>query len=159
MGQSILLFLLLIPFWGNSQKGYDLVGIWQNSPVVAAGWSDTYLFYSDGKFVFHYNQMVCDNREVSYCGTWEVKNEGNLILTIKSKTLIVGGSLVKSSGSCASEYEIEGGEEKTIEITNPESLLITLSDYTIDTENHSIGTILFNGVRFWRISNDPKNYY
>ena len=159
MEKHILLFLLIIPFWGNTQKGYDLVGIWQDSPVVAAGWSDTYLFYSDGKFVFHYSQMVCDSRDVSYSGTWELRDEGKLELTIKSKTVIVGGTLVKASGSCASEYEIEGGEEKAIEVANPENLLIILSDYMIDTENHSIGTILFNGVRYWGMSNDPKNYY
>ena len=159
MEKSILLFLLLIPFWGNTQKGYDLVGIWQDSPVVAAGWTDTYLFYSDGKFVFNYSQMVCDSRDVSFSGIWELRDEGKLNLTIKSKTMIVGGTLVKASGSCASEYEIEGGEEKIIELTNPENISIILSDFTIDTENHSIGTMLFNGVRYWRMSNDPKNYY
>ncbi|MFZ4592578.1 MAG: hypothetical protein ACOYN6_16375 [Ignavibacteria bacterium] len=159
MGKSIFVFLLLIPFWGNTQKGYDLVGIWQDSPVVAAGWSDTYLFYSDGKFVFNYSQMVCDSRDVSYSGTWELRDEGKLNLTIKNKTMIVGGALVKASGSCASEYEIEGGEEKIIELTNQENISIILSDFTIDTENHSIGTMLFNGSRFWRMSNDPKNYY
>jgi hypothetical protein len=158
MLRRIIFILFLLPSFGFTQNGNDFTGIWQNSPSIASGWSDTYLFFSNGTFIFHYNQMVCDNRNISYSGKWKASNEGEIILTINSKTVLEGGTLVKSTGSCASEYEIEGGEVKVIQLWNPESKAILFSDYKIDSENNSRETVLFNNVRFWRISNNPENY-
>ena len=60
--------------------------------------------------------MDCAKRDVSYSGTWTIKND-ELRLTKKEKVIVVGGELQKSNGSCASDFMIVGGSEKKMKVT------------------------------------------
>jgi hypothetical protein len=151
----ILTLLLFIPFAGFCQQT-DLTGIWQDSPSVGSGWSDTYQFFKGGTVIFNYNQMICDKRTISYKGNWEIDNKGSLIITIIHKTIIEGGKLVPATGSCASEFEIEGGKVKTVTPDTPEKISIKLSEHKQDNEDRE--TIKMNGIQFWRMNINPDNY-
>lgn len=134
----------------------DLVGVWQESPEVGSGYSDHYVFYSTGNFSFNYNQMVCDKRTIRYSGTWKLQRD-SLYLTASDKTVIVGGKLVPTgeAGSCASDYYIEGGEEKTVTFRDVQTL--QLSAITIDSVKYDYKRRTFNGKPFWRIQDEPTD--
>lgn len=151
----ILTLLLFIPFAGFSQKT-DLTGIWQDSPSVGSGWSDTYQFFKNETVIFNYNQMICDKRTISYKGNWEIDNKGSLIITIIHKTIIEGGKLVPATGSCASEFEIEGGKTITVTPEKPEIITISLTEHKHDSDDRE--TIKMNGNKFWMMNINPDNY-
>jgi hypothetical protein len=136
----------------------ELVGIWQNIAEVAAGWSDNYRFFENGEFIFCHSQMICDNREIDYSGTWTLEKQNSLKLIVKAKTILEGGKLVPSMGSCGSEYEIEGGEYKTIKLMEFETFNIRMSAIMMDKENRDLKTRTFDNSRFWKLEEDPKKY-
>jgi hypothetical protein len=139
----------------NTLTEKDIVGIWQNNPSMAAGWNDTYRFFADGKFIFSYNQMLCDKRTQSYSGTWELTS-GDLILNATTQTIVEGGELVPATGSCASDYEIEGGEVKETPFTQT----FTYSKLTVtpDKENRELPTMILDQKNFWKLKDDPEQY-
>lgn len=159
MIKTLFLIFAFIPVLGFSQNKEEMVGFWQDMSIAASGWSDSYLFYADGTYEFHFNQMICDKRLLSVKGKWEIDREGKLILIAISHTILEGGTLVPSSGSCASEYDIEGGEIKTTVLSKPEKYIITISEIITDDENNSLKTMLIGNKRYWRISKEPKSYY
>lgn len=91
--------------------------------------------------------MICDKRVYSYSGTWEFDGK-SIILTVNERVIHEGGVLVSAMGSCASEYEIEGGEIKTIRLDKPEIIEVKVSDYGIDKDNMEMETIKFDGNKF-----------
>jgi hypothetical protein len=123
---------------------------------VAAGWSETYQFFENGKYIFRYSQMDCTKRLLSYSGTWELKGENKLILTMTSRTVLEGGTEVPSSGSC--DFEIEGGEVKTIELGDTQSLELILSTTKRDKMNGDLRTRVFGDRAFWKHEDDPTKY-
>lgn len=138
----------------------EFVGIWQDSPEIASGWSDTYQFFDNGDFVYRYNQMICDKRTLNYSGTWEIVGD-KIEVTVSEKTIVVGGKLVPSSESCGSDYEIEGGEEK--KERNIESYTIQLSTMMTDTigpddDQRILASWNFDKKRFWKMESDPSKY-
>lgn len=139
----------------NSVDSKELVGIWQVIPEVASGWADNYQFFDNGEFTFNYSQMICDKRVLDYSGTWEFADADNLRLTITSRTVLEGGKLVPAMGSCGSEYEIEGGEVKTIKLNEAEVQNFQLSAITQD---RSLSMRTFNEKTFWKMEDDPTKY-
>lgn len=134
--------------------------MWQDSPEIASGYTDYYKFFDNGDFSFNYNEMICDKRSIKYSGTWELINDDNLKLTIKKKTIVVGGKLVSTegTGSCASEFQIEGGELKTVELKDFETQDIKLSLITVDSEKRNLKTRYFDERQFWKLRDDPAPY-
>lgn len=159
MIKIIFVLFAFIPVLGLSQSKEDMVGFWQDLPIAASGWSDSYLFYADGTYEFHYNQMICDKRLLSVKGKWEIDREGRLVLIANSNTILEGGTLVLSSGSCASEYDIEGGEIVLKQLSETERKTLTISEIVSDTEINSLKTILIGGTRYWKMSSEPNSYY
>lgn len=74
------------------------------------------------------------------------------------KIIVEGGILVPAKGSCGSEYEIEGGEIKAIELSIPEIRQIKLSGYKIDKAHNGMECIEFNDKEYWRMNTDPDAY-
>jgi hypothetical protein len=136
----------------------EFVGIWQVMPDVASGWADAYRFFDNGQFIFHYNQMVCDNRTLSYSGTWELTKDKNLKLTIDKKTTLEGGKLVPSMGSCGSDLEIEGGEVKDVKLKDIEIKMIRLSRISVDNNHGDLKTVTFDNRPLWKLEADPTRY-
>jgi hypothetical protein len=161
MRPSLFILLFLVSCSVDSKTSGDskeLVGIWQEMPDVASGWADTYRFWDNGEFIFHYSQMICDNRTLDYSGTWELTGTDKLKLTIKAKTVLEGGKLEPSMGSCGSDYEIVGGEVKDIKLDRAEILNIQLSPVTLDNKHADMKTRTVDGRSFWKMDNDPTKY-
>jgi hypothetical protein len=127
---------------------------------MASGWNDVYLFHEDGTLAFHRNQMLCDNRELSEHGTWSFHGSGGdtIKVLIDRKRRLVGGYKTRSAGSCATDYMIEGGQVITDTLARREGRLLKLRDYRFDEEFEK-EFMWIGGVRFWKFSRDPDDYY
>jgi hypothetical protein len=150
------LFVIVLNAPAQLPDAAKMIGIWQDSPVLGSGWSDNYQFFMEGSFNYNYNEMVCDKRLISLSGTWTIKNSDQLQLTIKQKTVLKGGKLVRSTGSCSSEFEIQGGVIKTIDLKTPETKKLILTDYRTDDDHFNIETMKIEKFRFWKMSMDPR---
>jgi hypothetical protein len=150
----LLTTIVLLSCNSSAWDKAEVVGIWQNSPSMGSGWSDAYLFFDDGKFTFRANQMICDKRELSYSGTWEIAN-GTLKLTILEKVTLEGGDLVEATGSCASDFELVGAETKVNALNEQKSLSLSAigKDESTDRNKMKIGD-----NEFWRMTEDPAAY-
>jgi hypothetical protein len=131
----------------------ELVGVWHATPYVAAGMNDNFQFFADGTFRFNYNRMILSKRSLSYSGKWEIVR-GRLILTVTEKTDVGGGKKIKSEMS-ADGYEIEGGERVAKKISPPTKQTKILSAIRQDEIYKMIS---IGGVKYWKLSDDPKAY-
>lgn len=155
----IFLFIASARSQDSSSSKYSdntsIVGVWQNQETLGSGWNNTYLFFPDGTFKFFYSQMDCAKRDVSYSGTWAIKND-ELRLTKKEKVIVVGGELQKSDGSCASDFMIVGGSEKKMKVTKNKKEVCSIS-YIYRGEGENPKDILYiDAIKFWRFSNAPE---
>ena len=75
----------------------DLVGIWQVSPELAAGWQKVFRFFPGGKLVINRSQFQLLNRELERRGTWKL-NKNSLTLTITSLLVLQGGKIDPTGG-------------------------------------------------------------
>jgi hypothetical protein len=133
----------------------SLSGVWQDNKIVAAGWSNTYMFYKNGEYKFFFSQMDCEKRIVSYSGLWEIKGEA-LILRRQEKKIIEGGRMIHTEGSCATDSTLIEGVIKT-ESINPDIILIySISCLFEDNfENIRRVKIYIDGITYWKFIDDP----
>lgn len=144
-----------------AKKGVEaesLVGVWQDSPMMASGWGDTYLFFKNITFIFYYNQMDCAKRDLSFSGTWKIFGN-KLILEIKEKTHVAGGRYEQAGASCASEKILVGGDIVSSKVVPVDRRSYTISEIVID-DNYGIEypNIEIGGERYWQFSSDPDYY-
>ena len=144
----------------ESETATDLIGIWQNSPEIASGYTDYYEFFENGDFIFNYNEMICDKRTINYSGTWKLEGNDSLKLTIQQVTTVIGGKRVPTlgAGSCASDYYIDGGERKVIDLKDFVHQNIILSFISVDKEKRDLKTRTFDKDRFWKIKDESASY-
>jgi hypothetical protein len=152
------LFLFATIVISCQTKQNEIVGAWQNYPIMASGWNDAYQFYENGEYRFNYNTMDCQKRVIRHSGTYVTESDSILVLTTTDKLIIEGGKLVEAMGSCASDYEIEGGKEKLVKLDKPEILKLKVSSITIDKLNDDKSKVLIGGIEYWRVDKDPKVY-
>lgn len=156
--KAFLLFCLIVSVSCTENKDH-LVGIWQDSPEIASGWSDTYQIFLDGTFKFNYNQMICDKRTISLIGNWKKQpKSGTIVFTIKQKVIVEGGKLIPSVGSCPSDSDLEGGKIKTINLNKFETKNLKIRKIQIDKDHKNLETIKLNGKPFWRFDKNPNNF-
>jgi hypothetical protein len=155
---TIFLYIILAFFISCKSGQPEIVGAWQNLPLMASGWSDAYQFFENGEYRFNYNTMDCQKRVIRHSGTYIVESDSIIILTKMDKLIIEGGKLVPAMGSCASDYEIEGGKVKLVKLRKPEILELKLSNISIDKFNDDKSKILIGGIEYWRVDKDPKVY-
>ena len=150
--------LLLVSYVETkAQSSNDsLIGVWQDDRIVASGWSNTFLFFKDGSFKFFFNQMDCSKRIVSYSGMWKV-NEDELNLKIKQKTIIEGGHLEPSDGSCGTDSMIVDGVEKAVNLETPEKVIYSVSEiYTENQDDIQRIKIYIDAMPYWKFSDNPQ---
>ena len=150
--------LLLVSYVETkAQNSNDsLIGVWQDDRIVASGWSNTFLFFKDGTFKFFFNQMDCAKRTVSYSGMWKV-NEDELNLKIKQKTIIEGGHLEPSDGSCGTDSMIVDGIEKAVNLETPEEVIYSVSEiYTENQDDIQRIKIYIDAMPYWKFSDNPQ---
>ena len=156
---TIILFVSIFTFYdsGKAQSTSDsIVGVWQDSKIVASGWSNTFLFFKNGEFKFFYNQMDCAKREISFSGRWKVSDD-ELKLTVTHKIIIKGGTLELSTGSCATDSMIVGGIEKTIKLKPSEKLIYSVSGvYTDNADDIQRLKIYIDAMPYWKFSDEPE---
>jgi len=141
------------------KDNFYMPGVWHSSDCVGSGYSDLYVFYDDNTFAYYASQMACDKRLVSFSGSW-TNNGSNLNISISQRIVLTGGKLIyEDGGSCGSDSVLVGAVEKTIKISPPEKKTIKLSNvYYEPEEDLGRKTMLFNGIRHWRISIYPKEF-
>lgn len=141
---------------GQSQLTSDsIIGIWQDASSIASGWSENYRFFDDGTFIFSHNQMDCADSIISQSGTFKVKKY-KLFLRFNKMNYIAGGKLIKSTGSCGSEYELTGGVEK--ETLYKGKSKVKLSIIETDPELDYLKRMKFDNYFYWRMANNPNSY-
>lgn len=94
----------------------DLVeGAWQDMPVMATGWSDTFVFQKDGKIQFHASQMNEDEYFRGYKGEYKIEKS---VLRVRVTSIYVNENGIKKeillSRHCELIYpvlEFEKGKE------------------------------------------------
>ena len=141
---------------GLSTSEKKLIGIWNDSPVLAAGWGNSWQFFPNGKVLFRYNTMDCDERNILKLGTWEL--EGTT-LTVKFNTLgyLRGGELVEATGSCASDQELIHALPTLQKMEETETLTFTRVKPVFDSQFER-DLVKLEGKRYWKLNVDPWDY-
>ncbi len=77
--RRLLLSSFMISIWttlmlAQTINSSQLIGRWQiHSNAIASGWNGNYQFYSNGRFIYHFNQMVDEGKRiVSVRGNYRV---------------------------------------------------------------------------------------
>jgi hypothetical protein len=118
----------VLPTGEENITAEELVGFtWQDAAEMGSGWSNVYVFFQDGTYLYRTNLMVCAQRDRGHAGQWNVSG-GTLTLTPMVEYHHVGGEVVPDDTSCADGFTIHGGEEHAISIEN--SLPISLALHT-----------------------------
>ena len=137
-------------------EGSFLVGIWQDSSVMAAGWSNRYHFYPSGNFHYYTSEMNCSSRDKEKIGTWKFENN-TLILTTISEVKIVGGKEITSKGSCGTQTIIDGGKISNTVLSTPQVNIYKVTQVP-KTSQDVYSSIKVDNIQFWKFSNDPASY-
>jgi hypothetical protein len=139
----------------------DLVGVWQDSNLMAAGWSNVFQFFPDGHFVFHTNEMDETRRDLGFEGGWRIEAQ-NLVLTIQQRSRRVGGRVTKDDTGAGAQ--IAGGKDEII-IVKPAKVQAQLLNglhlekgITKFGDSYEMFTVRIGGVDYWQFSNDPRKY-
>ncbi|HNX59997.1 MAG TPA: YARHG domain-containing protein [Spirochaetota bacterium] len=144
------------PVDGAAEK--VLIGVWQNAPVMASGWSDTYAFYANRKVVKRGNQMDCEKRELWKMGNWRL-DKGSLVIEYFATGRIEGGRLVEAAGSCATDQELIDGTYVIVDISPVEKEEMPVSKIEVrkdaDIQRRSM---MIGETRFWLMTTDPEQY-
>lgn len=142
----------------------NLVGIWQDWPSMASGWSNHYNFYDSGKYTLFFNEMDCAKTVESESGFWQI--EGSLLtLNPILRVSLNGGKLIPASGSCASSKMLDGAKVAIEKIKDSEvkTYEITIPDKPVSVGGHEISKndfpmyqlITIDNVPYWKFSDNP----
>ncbi len=148
---TVFISLSSITYSGSTYSGVpdSLVGVWQDSDVLASGWSNSFLFFKDGNYSFFVNQMDCSKRLLSYSGKWKIDGDV-MILTITQRVIVIGGEMVKSDGSCASDSNLVGGTEKTVKVKPKEKMEYAVSKiYTDNSSGDNRKYVYIDAMKYW----------
>jgi len=149
----ILIFLLSAVIY--SQSGDSLVGVWQDLDVVAAGWSNTFLFFPDGSFKFFYSQMDHRKRETGFSGTWHVEGDG-LLLDVAQRELLEGGRLVPDETGRLSDSVLVDASIQTTLYRPPSKEEMSISKIYTDG-NSAMGIYIYiDAIKFFLMSKNPS---
>jgi len=150
------IFILVFLISGSTfcGSGDSLAGVWQDMEVVAAGWSNTFLFFNDGTFKFFYSQMDHRKREVGFSGKYRVEDDG-LYLDINRRLYLEGGRLVKDEMGKAGDSVLVEASAKTLMFEPPEQIDISISRIYSDTEFAMGKYIYIDAIKFFLISKNP----
>lgn len=145
-------------FDGNAQESVEsrsIIGVWQETPVVASGWSTTYHFALDGSCAYLTNQMDCEDSLIAYYGIYKLKKK-KIILKFSEVVYIGGAKLVSSDGSCATDFQLEGGSEMKKEIKKKEKFAYKF--LAPDEDYDYLERAMFDGFVWYRMLHDPADF-
>lgn len=124
----------------------DISGVWQDMPVMAAGWSRRFVFYHDNKFIFVYSQMRELPEILSMSGTYEI-NGNCLTVKIAKKVFIEHSDEIETSGAFGDQW------------AKWKSSKVKLNNF--ETYNFPITSLQKSesGIPYFSIGNMPYNFY
>jgi hypothetical protein len=168
LAASLVALTLLSPLSGLAADGErpGLIGLWQDSPEIASGWSDAYVFFADGRYQFHYSTMDCAKRLVSVSGRWRLTATG-LLLTTEDRASLVGGHFETATGSCGTDTDLVDAKLKTRHLQPAVERLVSISPITRVAYKHKhdgVGRVsteqrlMIDAREFWKIDDDPNRY-
>lgn len=132
----------------------SLVGLWQDSPMITAGWSDRYHFFPSGEYVFLPSQGDCLTRTVTEKGLWQIKNH-QLVLEKKSVTKKVGGQIDKKASPCRNSEQLVNYTEETELMETPSVKSYSLKQCeTQEVDYYPCYSI--DNIKYYRFDTDPK---
>ena len=151
---AVVLLIASAALSNAAWKPSDLVGIWQTTHEIAAGWNANLCFFANGKVDEHTNQMDLDSRLRGHSGTWKLK--GNTIYaTYTTETVLVGGHRAKPGTTGDGEFSIIGYKI----VTRPLKRAVTgVWKLGALTKRDGYPSALIGKTRYWRMKNDPKDY-
>jgi len=137
-----------------------LLGQWQDMDFVGSGYSERWLFQSDGSFAHVPSQMSEElNRELCEHGTWQL--DGNrLQLTVEHRIMLVGGTVEDSEEG---QY-IDGADIQRQPVMPPETKTLTIGGFGnaeyYDGEEFILAreTMVLDGVTWYEFSNQPDMF-
>lgn len=135
----------------------DIIGVWQQGPIMAAGWNERFEFHNDGTLNWYSNQMFGAKRLLSYSGKWSI-NHNLLIFDINKIKYIKDGTISKES-QAINGYTIENGIISEFNMTNAIQYKFPIEKPAIwkrdELERWSIK--IANEIWF-RMEENPENY-
>lgn len=142
----------------TSQLKSGLIGVWQDMPFLAAGWSNRYHFYPDGSYSYVASLMNCERRDKQVDGIWRIEN-GMLVLEEKLMLYKDGGEIVDDV-MCGKT--VKGYEEKIISIEQSDAT--KRFPFISSVENKKKGErsefirekVSLNGEDYWKFYDDPN---
>lgn len=152
---KIILYLIFFTASFSCAAQDSLVGIWQDEPVLASGWSNNYRFFKDGSYIFSHNQMNCEDSIIATHGKFRIKGE-NIVLKQKKLEFISGGELVRASGSCGSMFELVGGTP--VIRRKRRRHILSISPISADPIHEHLTYILIGTEKYWKLGWDPAEY-
>lgn len=153
MGKIILVFVLfesaVLP-----QQSDSLIGVWQDFDVVAAGWSNTFLFFPDGTFKFFYSQMDHRKRETGFSGWWKVDGDG-LLLDVRARDILEGGRLVADETGGPRDSVLIDAVSITEIYGPPDRVEMSISKFYYGGTN-ALGTYIYiDAIKFYLMGKNP----
>src|SRR4030095_2507765 len=155
MRKLILILFVVFPLLSAAQKNDSLEGVWQDNEVVAAGWSNAFLFFKDGTFKFFYNQMDKRKRDFSFSGTWEIEGDG-LYLNVKERQHLEGGRLIGNDLGEKSDSILIETSMKTVTVNPPERQELSISKVYSGSEFAMGKYIYIDAIKFYLFSKNPE---
>ncbi|MBN2585970.1 MAG: YARHG domain-containing protein [Candidatus Fermentibacteraceae bacterium] len=140
-----------------------MAGFWHGSAAVGSGYSDRFLLFEEGKFVYRGSSMDGSSRLEELSGMWSLDG-GHLVLDADSASYLLGGDIIEPYASWGSEYVIENGVRTEVELVPHRVFRMPLDGYTNNyaecsgEEEYRHLTVPYVRIGFggyWRISRDP----
>lgn len=141
---------------GLTKAEKKLIGIWNDAPVLAAGWGNAWQFFPNGKVLYRYNTMDCDERNILKLGSWKLE-EATLTVSFNTLGHLRGGELIEATGSCASDYELIHALPTLQKMEETETSTFTGVKPVFDTEFER-DLIKLDETRYWKLNVDPWDY-
>jgi hypothetical protein len=128
----------------------DMIGIWQASSTMAAGWDTLYQFFASNTYHYRTSQMQTALRDRGHSGRWKI-DDGTVIISPIEQYSIVEGTIIDNDPIYGKT--IIGGTLKTKKSASmPQTLNITKC---AKPEVKHMKCLTIDGTDFYKFSSDP----
>lgn len=146
----------------------NMEGVWQDYFIMAAGWSNRFVFYGDNKLDFLYSQMRYIPLASEMIGTYEVK--GN-VLIFKVKEIIYNSYTPKYDTIVSNDIWEIPENKNSITFKNPIVFKFPIKNfelnktwkeqynYTNEEVEFTKDYIELGSFSYYKMSKDPNNKY
>ena len=137
----------------------NIIGIWQDSPVAASGWSSVYLFFENSEYEYNYSQMNKEPiRLLGIRGRYELQD--NIIKLYPEKNKMLVGGIVEESlglGKRIVDGKIEYINDDSLEIKEVDVKGIYISEFGRQIKIVR-KTINIEDIEYYLLDDNPKEY-